>query len=109
MVYITIDDFHKRADSCVRLTREEEIACAKRMQAGDMDARQKLIESYLPVVTGFMKRDGKEAGSLHLALSCEQMLEKQVDTFDFLQDGETFTHRISWGLRQEITKYIASR
>ena len=109
MVYITIEDFYKRADSCKRLTREEEIECAMRMKSGDETARQQLVESYIPVVAGFMKRYGKKAGSLYLALSCEQMLEKQVDSFDFLQDGETFTHRISWGLRQEVTNYIARR
>ena len=109
MVYITIEDFYKRADSCKRLTREEEIECAMRMKNGDETARQQLIESYIPVVAGFIKRYGKESGSLYLALSCEQMLEKQVDSFDFLQDGETFTHRISWGLRQAITKYIATK
>jgi len=109
MVYITIEDFYKRADSCKRLTREEEIECAMKMKAGDEAARQQLIEGYLPVVAGFIKRYAKDAGSLHLALCCEQMLEKQVDSFDFLQDGETFTHRLSWGLRQAITKYIATK
>ena len=106
MVYITIEDFYKRADSCKRLTREEEIECAMRMKSGDETARQQLVESYIPVVAGFIKRYGKESGSLYLALSCEQMLKKQVDSFDFLQDSETFAHRLNWYLRNAFSAYL---
>jgi len=45
--------------------------------------------------------------NLGMVLHCLQMLEKQVDKFNFQQDGETFTHRLSWGLRQAIASYIA--
>ena len=36
-------------------------------------------------------------------------LEQAVDHFDFAQSSETFTHRLSWYLRQATTKRIAQR
>jgi DNA-directed RNA polymerase sigma subunit (sigma70/sigma32) len=107
MIYITIEDFYKRANACAKLSREEEIVCAKQMKSGDMDARKKLVESYLPFIAGKIKMQSEKYQTLTLALSCEQMLETLVDTFDFLQEGETFIHRLSWGMRQAVTKYIA--
>ena len=107
MIYITIDDFYKRANACVRLSREEEIACAKQMKNGDAEARRKLIESYLPFLAGNIQRLPEKRQTITLALRSEQMLEKLVDSFDFLQESETFIHRLSWGMKQVVTKYIA--
>lgn len=44
-----------------------------------------------------------------LFLSADDFLEKAVDGFNFEQNGETFSHRLSWWLRQETTKYIAEK
>ncbi|WP_435892002.1 sigma-70 factor domain-containing protein, partial [Klebsiella pneumoniae] len=35
MIFISIEDFYQKASSCQRLTREEEIQCARQMNAGD--------------------------------------------------------------------------
>ena len=107
MIYITIDDFYKRANACARLSREEEISCAKKMKNGDAEARMRLIESYIPVIAGNIRRLTKNYQTITLALRSEQMLEKLVDSFDFLQESETFIHRLSWGMKQVVTKYIA--
>ncbi len=109
MIYITIDDFYANAASCSRLTREEEIECAKLMQAGDEAARERLIKSYLPMVAGYIRRQRIDMQTLGLALHCEQALAKAVDSFNFLQDGEPFTHRLSWCLRQTVTAYCVRR
>ncbi|MBE6944821.1 MAG: hypothetical protein E7459_01875 [Ruminococcaceae bacterium] len=109
MIFITIEDFYQKAASCQKLTREEEIHYATQMNAGDCAARQKLIESYLPMVAGYVKRTKPHMQTLVLALYCLQALERAVDSFDFLQDRESFTHRLSWWLRQAVTSYIARR
>ena len=106
MIYITVDDFYKKTSKCMRLSRQEEIECAKQMKLGDASARTRLVESYLPMVAAVVKRAPKQMQTLRLVLLCESELEKAVDSFNFLQEGETFAHRLSWHMRQVITKCI---
>ena len=107
MVYISVEDFYKKAASCEALTRQEEIECAKQMKSGDMDARERLIQSYLPMVAGHVRGAKSHLQTLGMILYCVQALERAVDSFDFIQDSEPFSHRLSWWLRQAVTKYIA--
>jgi len=107
MIYISIDDFYEKAALCKVLSRQEEIECAKRMKNGDTFAREELIQSYIPMVEGHIKHAKPHMQNLGLVLYCQQALEKAVDSFDFLQDSEPFSHRLSWALRQAVAKYIA--
>ena len=109
MVYYSIEDFYEKAENCLRMTRQEEIACARKMKAGDTTAREQMVNSYIPMVAAHMKRMKHDQQTLGLAVYCMQALEKAVDSFDFLQESETFTHRLSWYLRQATTKRIAER
>ena len=49
MVCVSIDDFYQKADACFLISRQEEIECAKAMNAGDATAREYLIQSYIPI------------------------------------------------------------
>ena len=91
------------------MTREEEVECAKKMLNGDKEAREQLIQSYIPMVAGHIKHTKPDLQQLGLVIYCMQALEKAVDSFDFLQDSETFTHRLSWWLRQATTKYMVCK
>lgn len=106
MVYISVEDFYEKAGACRILTRQEEKECAEKMKNGDRLAREKLIQSYLPVVAGYIRRPRPCVQTLGLVLYCVQALEKAVDSFDFLQDSEPFSHRLNWWLRQATTEYI---
>ena len=106
MKYISIDDFYQKADSCAHISRQEEIKCAKKMKNGDIVARERLIQSYIPMVAGHIKHMKPHLQTLGLVLYCMQALEKAVDSFDFLQDSEPFSHRLSWWLRQAVANYI---
>lgn len=106
MLFINVQDFYNKAYEYKKLTREEEKALAQRMK-DDPEARQVLINSYLPMTAGFIDRLKDDYQSLELVYRCIQALEKCVDSFNFQQDGETFAHRYNWYLRQTITKYIA--
>jgi DNA-directed RNA polymerase sigma subunit (sigma70/sigma32) len=106
MVFISVEDFFEKAANCTAVSRQEEIALAQRMQAGDQEARQKLIEGYLPFVAGYLRRQKDMYQTLTLALYFTKALESAVDAFNFLQDSETFLHRLSWYLRQAFTKYL---
>jgi len=106
MIYTSITDFYEKANSFSRMSRQDEIECAVRMKNGDAKAREMIINSYLPVVAAHVRRVSPKLQTLGLVLYCQQALEKAVDTFDFVQNSETFTHRLSWWLRQATTKYI---
>lgn len=107
MVYISAEDFCKKACAHPRLSRQEELECAHGMKNADPLARQRLIQGYLPVVAGHIKHQPEHMQSVGLVAYCLQALERAVDSFDFFQEGESFSHRLSWHLRQASTRYIA--
>lgn len=107
MVYTSAEDFYEKADRCCRLTRREERECAEQMKNGDQIAREKILQSYLPMVAHHIRRTPPHMQTLGLVLYCVHALEKAVDSFDFLQDSESFSHRLHWWLRQATTEYIA--
>ena len=109
MIFLSLEDFYEKAAACTRLSREEEIECARQMANGAPDARERLLQSYLPSVAAHMKRTKPHMQTLALAIYCCQALENCVDRFDFLQESETFSHRLSWYLRQATVTYIAER
>lgn len=109
MLYISADDFLEKTKELVPLSRKDERALAEKMNAGDGAARAALIAGYLPQVAGHIRHLREEYRSLELVMRCCRALEKAVDSFDFLQDSETFSHRLSWALRQTVTAYIADR
>lgn len=104
MVFASLEAFYEKAAVCVRLDRAAEREAALRMQAGDLSARSALIESYLPVAAGYVRHS--KTPCLGLAVYCVQALESAVDSFNFLQDSETFLHRLNWHLRQAGVRYL---
>ena len=109
MFFISVEDFLAKAGEKKRLSRQEEKELAVRMKAGDDAAREALVQSYFPFVAATIRRAPGEIRSLDTVYSCIDTLEKGVDTFDFLQEGETFAHHLSWRLRQCITRCLAER
>ena len=90
-----------------RLSREQEKQCAFGMAQGDLDARQRLICSYLPQVADHIARAPKNIRTLNTVYSAIATLEQGVDSFNFQQDSERFSHHLSWRLRQCMTNCIA--
>lgn len=106
MLYSNIDEFYTKASTCIHMNRQEEIECARKMKNGDLIAREKLIESYTPMVAGHIRHMKSHLQTFGLVVYCMQALEKAVDSFDFLQESETFSHRLSWWLRDATAQYI---
>lgn len=109
MLFISVEDFLAQVRAIPRLTREEEKALARRMLCGDETAREALVRSYLYMAAAYVRRAPKDVQSLRTAYACIDALEKAVDRFNFLQDSETFTHHLSWCLRQCITRCLVDR
>lgn len=109
MLFVSMSDFYTQAERQPRVARSEEKALALGMRAGSEAARKKLIQGYFPLVAAHLQRLSPELQSLELLYRCLNALEKAVDSFDFLQESETFAHRLNWWLRQTITGYLADR
>lgn len=107
MLYLSPEDFFKKVATVSRLHREEEKELARQMAAGNTGAADRLAESYLPQVAGHIRRLPAQYQTLSLVYACLKMLDTAVSSFDFLQDGEPFSHRLSWYLRQCSTRHIA--
>ena len=109
MFFYSAEDFFEKCGKFQALSREEERELAQRMKAGDGHARQCIIEGYLPLVAAYVKRMPPQFRTLRMALYCCHALEKAVDAFNFFQESESFSHRLSWYLRNASVKYIADR
>jgi len=109
MLFIYVEDFINQVKDIPPLTREEERVLARQMIGGDGTARERLVRGYLPFAAAIVRRAPREVQTLHTVYACIAALEKGVDSFNFLQDGETFAHHLGWRLRQCITRCIAEQ
>ena len=108
MYFVTLDDFYEKAAAVPPRCRESELLWAKEMKDGSADAREKLIQSYLPMAASAIRHSPANLQSLSFVYECVTELGRQVDHFNFFQEGETFTHRLSWALRQALVRHIAN-
>ena len=109
MLFISVEDFFQKARGATRLSRTDEEDFALKMKEGNTEARQAIVNSYLPMVASYIRRSPKELQTSETIYSCIRSLEKGVDSFNFLQNSETFTHHLSWRLRQCITRCLVDR
>ncbi len=110
---VSIDDpvkmYLKDIGKVPLLTADEEVELAKRMEAGEEDAKQKLSEANLRLVVSIAKRYvGRGMLFLDLIQEGNLGLMKAVEKFDYTK-GFKFSTYATWWIRQAITRAIADQ
>ena len=110
---ISIDDpvrmYLKEIGRVPLLSADEEIALAKRMEAGDEEAQKELAEANLRLVVSIAKRYvGRGMLFLDLIQEGNLGLIKAVEKFDY-NKGYKFSTYATWWIRQAITRAIADQ
>ncbi|MCQ2801139.1 MAG: RNA polymerase sigma factor RpoD [Bacilli bacterium] len=91
------------------LNAQQEIELAKRIVAGDEDAKQDLINANLRLVISIAKRyAGRGMPFLDLIQEGNMGLIKAVEKFDYTK-GFKFSTYATWWIRQAITRAIADQ
>lgn len=110
---ISVDDpvrmYLKEIGKVPLLSADEEIELAKRMEAGDEEAKKRLCEANLRLVVSIAKRYvGRGMMFLDLIQEGNLGLIKAVDKFDW-RKGYKFSTYATWWIRQAITRSIADQ
>jgi len=90
------------------LTRREEVELAKRIEAGDKRARDKMIESNLRLAISIAKKYAKFGSDLEdLIQEANIGLMKAVDKFDWRR-GFKFSTYACWWIKQSVTRSLTN-
>jgi RNA polymerase primary sigma factor len=108
----TIDALQLLLDGIAKtrlLTAEEEVHLAKRIERGDLDAKDRMIEANMRLVVSIAKRY-RNQGLPFLDLIQEGSigLVRAVEKFDY-RKGFKFSTYATWWIRQAISRAIADK
>jgi len=88
------------------LTREQEVQLAKQIEKGDMQARDKMVNSNLRLAFSIARKYHRPGHSLDDLIQESNIgLMKAVDKFDWRR-GFKFSTYATWWIRQSVGRYV---
>ncbi len=103
-----LQSFFKSVGKTDLLTREEEVELSKRIEAGDMSARDRMIRANIRLAISIAKNYSDKGVDLEDLIQESSLgLIKAVDRFDW-RKGFKFSTYACWWIKQAVRQHVAS-
>jgi RNA polymerase primary sigma factor len=104
----TLDVYFKDVGNYSLLTREQEVSLAKRIESGDSEARQIMIQSNLRLAISIAKKYAKYGASLEDLIQESNIgLIRAVEKFDWRR-GFKFSTYACWWIKQSVVRHLTN-